>query len=160
MPITTLLTQIKRDTNIWRSEIHGVSHWVRVMENGLRIGRENGANLEVVKYFSYLHDCSRLNEGEDPLHGPRAAAYARHHRQLINLDETQFRVLVIACSGHTFAMPNCKAGSNPTLAACWDGDRLDLPRVGLKPDPSYLFSDMGKRSIQYDHDLLDDDWGL
>lgn len=147
MSLTKLLMQIKSDTNIWRSELHGISHWNRVLENGLRIGDKNGANLKVVQYFSYLHDSCRENENEDPLHGPRAAAYARQHRNLIDLEDSQFKYLVIACSGHTYALPNCKAGMNPTLAACWDADRLDLPRVGIMPDPNYLFSDSAKRSI-------------
>jgi uncharacterized protein len=26
----------------------------------------------------------------------------------------------------------------PALRACWDADRLDLGRVGIRPDPAYL----------------------
>jgi uncharacterized protein len=128
------------------------------MRNGRRIGEKNGANLDVVKYFAYLHDCCRKSEGTDPCHGPRAAAYARRHRNLIDLDDSEFKTLIIACSGHTYAQPSCKAGSNPTLAACWDADRLDLPRVGVMPDPAYLFTNIAKTLIEHDHGILDDDW--
>ena len=28
--------------------------------------------------------------------------------------------------------------SDPTVGACWDADRLDLPRVWITPDPALL----------------------
>ena len=58
----------------------------------------------------------------------RAAEFARKHRSLVDLNDEQFDLLLRACSGHTFAMPHGKAGSNTTLAACWDADRLDIDR--------------------------------
>ncbi|MCA9790206.1 MAG: hypothetical protein KC910_00365 [Candidatus Eremiobacteraeota bacterium] len=27
---------------------------------------------------------------------------------------------------------------DPTIATCWDSDRLDLDRVGVDPDPAFL----------------------
>jgi uncharacterized protein len=30
---------------------------------------------------------------------------------------------------------------DPTVGACWDADRLDLPRVGTKVDPAFLSTD-------------------
>ena len=55
---------------------HGIAHWARVLENGLRLAEETGANIEVVQLFAILHDSQRVNEGGDPDHGPRAAAFA------------------------------------------------------------------------------------
>jgi uncharacterized protein len=52
---------------------HGVAHWARVLENGMRLAEETGANIEVVQLFAVLHDSRRLNESTDPEHGPRAA---------------------------------------------------------------------------------------
>lgn len=78
------------------------------------------------------------------MHGPRAAAYAKNHRGMFELSEQQLKVLTAAVSGHTHAFPSGKDGNNPTLAAHWDGDRLDLPRVEIIPDPNLLFSDWGK----------------
>src|SRR5262249_13184771 len=49
---------------------HGVAHWARVLENGLRLAWETGANIEVVSLFAILHDSRRLNECSDPDHGP------------------------------------------------------------------------------------------
>ena len=144
MSVAKLLTQIKNDSDIWLSPIHGINHWDRVMDNALMVGETNGADLKVIEYFAYLHDCCRFNEGHDPMHGPRATAYAKNHREIFELSDQQFKVLTAAVSGHTHALPSGKAGNNPTLAACWDGDRLDLPRVEITPDPNLLFSDWGK----------------
>jgi uncharacterized protein len=55
---------------------HGVAHWARVLENGLRLAEETGANVEVVCLFAILHDSKRINENSDPDHGPRAAEFA------------------------------------------------------------------------------------
>ena len=140
MSLQKLLTQIKNDSAIWQSDIHGLNHWNRVMENGIRVGCENGADLKVIEYFSYLHDCCRENEDHDPRHGQRAAQYAKYHRSIFDLNDNQFKLLIRACAGHTYAMPTGKAGLDNTLAACWDADRLDLWRVGIAPDPNYLFS--------------------
>lgn len=49
---------------------HGIAHWARVLENGLRLVEETGANIEVVWLFAILHDFERVNEGGDPKHAP------------------------------------------------------------------------------------------
>ena len=143
-----LLSLIRKTKPIWDSEWHGISHWERVRENAELIAQSNGGNLKVVGYFSYLHDSCRENEDEDPQHGPRAVEFAKKHRDVIDLNDDEFRVMCRACSGHTFSMPGDSKVINTTLAACWDGDRLDLPRVGITPDPQYLFSDLGKQLAQ------------
>jgi hypothetical protein len=33
---------------------------------------------------------------------------------------------------------------DPLVGACWDADRLDLPRVGIAPDPRYLSTQAGR----------------
>ena len=144
MSLNKLLRQIKNDSDIWQSRIHGIDHWDRVMENGFMVADSNGGDYKVIEYFAYLHDCCRHNEGHDPMHGPRAAYYARRHRRIFDVDNYQFRLLISAVSGHTYAHPDGQAGKNKTLAACWDGDRLDLPRVGITPNPALLFSLFGK----------------
>ncbi len=146
--LEAILSQIKEDTAIWRSPIHGIDHWDRVLKNGLRIGAANGADLDVVRYFAYLHDCQRLNEDEDPEHGPRAAIYAERHRNLIDLTNDQMELLKSACIDHTYAMPDPESEVDPTLAACWDGDRLDIGRVGLEVNPFYLFSEAAVMEIE------------
>lgn len=147
MSLKKLLTQIKNDSDIWQSEIHGLDHWNRVLENGLWLGKDSEAELKVIEYFSYLHDCCRENEGYDPRHGQRAAIYAKKNRGIFDLDDNQFILLTRACAGHTFAMPIGQAGHNSTLAICWDADRLDLGRIGIRPDPEYLFSIVGIEAL-------------
>ena len=142
--IQTLLKQIQKECPIWRSRCHGITHWERVEKNGLLLAEITGADRKVVSYFAYLHDCQRCNEFDDPQHGPRAANFALKHRSLVDLNDEQFDLLLRACSGHTFAMPHGKAGSNTTLAACWDADRLDIDRVGIEIDPAYLFLSFSK----------------
>jgi uncharacterized protein len=48
---------------------HGVAHWARVLENGLKLAQGTGASVEVVQLFAVLHDSRRINESTD--HGPR-----------------------------------------------------------------------------------------
>ena len=51
---------------------HGIVHWARVLENGLRLAEATGANVEVVTLFALFHDCRRVNQkGAVPL-GRRA----------------------------------------------------------------------------------------
>ena len=147
MIIDQILSQIKEDTEIWQSPIHGVDHWERVRENGLFIARHSGADTAVVEYFSYLHDSQRWNEYEDPEHGPRAAMYAQEHREIIDLDDDQFDLLQKACSEHTHVLPGGNTVVDATLEACWDSDRLDIGRVGIEVDPAFLFSQIAKDLI-------------
>ena len=125
----------------WNGD-HGVAHWARVLENGLRLAEESGAVLEVVQLFAVLHDCRRLNEHHDPRHGPRAAMLARSLLgELFELPEEHFRLLHRACAGHTQE----RTHPDVTIQTCWDADRLDLGRVGITPNPRYLSTAIAKR---------------
>ena len=115
--------------------VHGVPHWARVYENGCRLARRTGVKLEIVALFAVLHDARRLNEGGDPGHGRRAAEFAATLRgNLVHLDSEDFDLLVTACAGHTDGTTD----GNVTIQTCWDADRLDLGRVGIRPDPEHL----------------------
>ncbi len=144
MSIESVKAFVATHAPIYTSAIHGIAHWDRVWEFGQSIGWAEDADLEVVQYFAYLHDCQRWDDGKDLEHGPRAARFTREVRELIDLSADQFHLLVRAISGHTFAMPGSRAGEDPTLATCWDADRLDIGRVGIHVDPKYLFTDMAK----------------
>jgi uncharacterized protein len=109
---------------------HGVAHWARVLENGLRLARETSADVEVVRLFAVLHDSRRVNEATDPEHGPRAAEFARSLRgRLFDLSDHEFHLLHRACAGHTHE----RTHPDVTIQTCWDADRLDLGRVGITP---------------------------
>ncbi len=112
---------------------HGIAHWARVLENGLRLASETGADVEVVTLFAVLHDSQRRNEMTDPQHGPRAAEFAKSLRgTLLSLEDHQFHLLYRACEGHTHERDH----PDVTIQTCWDSDRLDLGRVGITPIPA------------------------
>ncbi len=133
---------------LYDSPIHGIEHWMRVIKNGKDVARLNGADIKVIEYFGMLHDCMREDEWEDPLHGRRAYKFASKHRDLINLDDAQFKLLIKACAFHTHGRPHHKLAANPTIGACWDGDRLDIGRVGIEVDPAQLITDEGRWILQ------------
>ena len=115
--------------------IHGIQHWERVRENGLRLAQITGANPTVVELFAYLHDSRRLDDWEDAGHGARAATYLQTLRdRYFEVSDQELKLLVHACRHHSDGMMQ----GDITVQTCWDADRLDLGRVGIRPDPQYL----------------------
>lgn len=147
---------------------HGVSHWARVLENGLRLAKETGANARVVSLFAVFHDSRRINESTDPGHGRRGAAFAVElHGELFDLPDDDFDLLYEACAGHTDELTH----SDVTIQTCWDSDRLDLGRVGITPLPQYLCTDFaknpetirwadGRARFHVVPDFVKDEWGV
>ena len=144
-----ILTVLRTANTLHWHGIHGVTHWQRVRENGLRLAQMNGADALVVELFAFLHDIKRVNDGHDPQHGQRAADFVRtlcwtRHGQcseepdrdgaLIRLSDAQFEHLTYACAHHTEGLVEGPL----TVRTCWDADRLDLGRVGIIPDPRRL----------------------
>ena len=122
--------------------IHGISHWARVLENGLRLSEHTGANSEVVKLFAVFHDSRRVNEDVDNGHGQRGADLALRFRgDMFDLPNDDFDLLYVACVGHT----DGGTAADITIQTCWDADRLDLGRVGICPEPNRLCTDAAKR---------------
>ncbi len=130
-----LLAEIRRQFRLDWTGHHGFPHWARVYRHGLYVGREVGADLRVVELFAFLHDSQRENEYTDPEHGCRAADYASwlHAKGRFELDPPALALLVTACQGHSDGHQQDR-----TVMACWDADRLDLGRVGIRPDPRRL----------------------
>ncbi|QJW95250.1 HD domain-containing protein [Frigoriglobus tundricola] len=127
---------------------HGVVHWARVLENGLRVAEGNGADPEIVSLFALFHDSRRVNECEDDGHGLRGGEYARSLRgRLIHLDDARFELLFEACRLHTDGLTT----GDPTLLACWDADRLDLGRVGITPAPRRLCTPTAGELLNWGH---------
>jgi uncharacterized protein len=118
-----------------RDGAHGIAHWGRVLENGLRIGDDTGADLVVVSLFSVFHDACRVNEGWDHGHGRRGAQLAADLRGVAyDIDDDAFDLLFHACAHHT----DGRTDGDATVRSCWDADRLDLGRVHIAPDPSRM----------------------
>ena len=127
---------------------HGVVHWARVLENGLRIAEATGADREVVALFALFHDARRVEEDRDDNHGLRGALFAQSLRgRLVHLDDARFELLFEACRLHTDGLTT----GDRTLLTCWDADRLDLGRVGIVPDPRYLGTKAGRNLIPWAH---------
>lgn len=124
--------------------IHGWDHWMTVWEAGKTIGVQVEADLRVVELFALLHDSCRRNDSHDPKHGPRAAEFARTlNGQLFTLDKPDLETLLLAIRDHTSGYVH----EDPTISACWDADRLDLPRVGITPRLSYLGTEAARKTL-------------
>jgi uncharacterized protein len=122
--------------------IHGPRHWKQVEKNGLMLAKETGANETIVTLFSIFHDSRRENNHIDDGHGTRGAELAKSMKGIyFDLPDDSFEILLDACINHTDGQPT----SNITIATCWDADRLDLPRVGIIPDPDRMGTAPGRR---------------
>jgi uncharacterized protein len=166
--IPRVLRAVLQDYALPWTGFHGITHWARVLENAERLANVTGANLEVISLFAVLHDSQRTNEGHDPQHGARAAAFAAHHRgTLFELPDELFSLLQAACAGHTHE----RTHPDVTVQTCWDADRLDLGRVGITPHPSRLCTDAarqpemirwadGRAAFELVPDLVTSRWGI
>ncbi len=147
---------------------HGVAHWARVLENGLRLANLTGVNLEVIQLFAVFHDSKRAKETSDPDHGRFGAEFAAELRgQVFDLADQEFGLLYRACAGHTHERTHLDI----TVQTCWDADRLDLGRVGVTPHPSRLCTEAardpamikwadGRASFGIVPNFVMDEWGI
>lgn len=127
-------------------DTHGLPHWQRVERNGILLSVEDGCiredvNIKVVRFFAYLHDKCRYDNGEDIGHGMRAAEMLHTIRDTIlkEFSDEEFALLEMACRYHT---TKHRTGI-PTVDVCFDADRLDLGRVGIEPDPARMATEQG-----------------
>jgi uncharacterized protein len=130
-----MLTAIREQFKIDWHGIHGANHWARVLHHGMAIGTERSADLLVVELFAFLHDSQRHNDDEDYQHGRRAAEYARSLNTVyFELTATRMNALCKAIEHHSGG----KVHDHATIQTCWDADRLDLGRVGIRPSAKFL----------------------
>ena len=138
-----LIDAIRETYQLEWNGIHGADHWARVRNNGLRLASVTGANTRVIEAFAFIHDSCRLSDGHDPDHGPRAAVFAESiNNTLLHLQSHELNDLIDACTHHT---RGGTSGFNMTVLTCWDSDRLDLGRVGIRPNPDYLCTEAARR---------------
>lgn len=137
-PVTRpLLARVMGGYRLQLSGLHGPAHWRRVRANGLALAaRTEGADAVVIELFALLHDSRRVNDDEDPEHGPRAAALVRElaASALLPLDKARLDLLAEACARHTLG----DITAEPTIGCCWDADRLELSRLRIRPRDRYL----------------------
>ena len=133
--LTPLICEVLRYQVVDSRGLHGLLHWGRVYDNGLRLAAETEANVEVVRLFAFLHDSRRFNDGTDPEHGERGAEFAKLLRgRFFELEDEEFELLYVACRDHEKG----RTDGDVTVRTCWDADRLDLSRAGITPDPNRL----------------------
>ena len=121
--------------------IHGIRHWARVYENGMELSKITTASIKIVGLFAVLHDSKRINESVDPGHGERAAEFMKTLcGDFIELCEDEYALLYHACANHTKE----KTHPDVTIQTCYDADRLDLARAGIRVNPHRLCTTAAK----------------
>lgn len=143
MELSIYLPEIAAQYHLRPDGPHGLSHWARVLENGLRLAELCGGDRQVIELFTIFHDACRINDQSDPGHGRRGARLARSLIEDTDIiTPQQLELLESACRGHTSG----KTTGPLTVQICWDADRLDLARVGIQPDPDYLCTASAKQT--------------
>jgi uncharacterized protein len=147
MDTSELLKHLRTQFQLDWQGIHGAPHWGRVLDNGLRVAQRTGARIDVVTLFAFLHDSRRVDDGSDHGHGQRAAEYAVELRgRCFEIDDAGFVLLTAACRGHSDGLIE----ADVTVQTCWDADRLDLGRVGRRPDPRLLCTAAARDPVTID----------
>src|SRR5262249_50540898 len=128
-----------------RWTLHCAGHGLKVDDNAIRLcARTPGADLLVCRLYAYLHDCQHGGGDEpDPEHGELAAEYVREHCRGLTagLSAGQRDRLLEAVRGHE----DDATSDDPTIAVCWDADRLDLARVDATPESGRLSTSAARR---------------
>jgi len=146
-----ILNIVRRQYKLALQGIHGLSHWERVEKFGLFLADATKADKTVISYFAYLHDSQRLDESEDAEHGKRASEFVGelYKSKVVQLSPVRLQQLQFACRYHNerkmFDIDDV------TIQTCWDADRLDLPRIGIKPNPDYLYTETAKKFVAIEH---------
>ncbi len=144
---SALVAAILRQYVLSWNGLHGVAHWARVLENGLRLTDATGANRQVVMLFAVFHDAGRICEGTDPDHGKRGAELALSLRgKFFDLPDADFALLYTACRDHSLGFLEAEV----TCQTCWDADRLDLGRLGIRTRMSRLCTPEAKEATLVD----------
>lgn len=143
LALEPLLAAVRARSTGIGSHIHGELHSRTVGANGLWLaGSVDDVDIRVVVLFALLHDTMRQNDGHDPEHGRRAAAFADelHMEGMLGIAPSQLDVVMHACAEHA----DGTVSTDPTVGSCWDADRLDLPRVGVTPPPELFSTDIAR----------------
>ena len=88
-------------------------------------------------------------------HGQRGADLAAQWRgELFDLPDAAFDLLYYACIRHTDGLTE----GDVSVQACWDADRLDLGRVGIRTAPHRLCTEAGRQSITWATGRAEDEY--
>jgi uncharacterized protein len=128
------------------SRIHGELHWSAVAAAGYHLCKmAPEADPRIVLLFAMFHDAARESDGHDPEHGARAAelAYKLQESGDLELDDEQLATLEEALTLHDKG----QTSADPTIGACWDSDRINLYRVGITPEASFMSTEGGRSLV-------------
>ncbi len=143
-----LLDRLVRRFALPAGSIHGPAHWERVGRHAMHAAAQAGGDVLVARLFSLFHDVCRENDGDDPRHGARGAQLAAAWRgRYFALPDAQCDLLCYACTWHTAG----GLSDDPTIGACWDGDRLDIWRAGYRPRARFMSTDYARALVRAQH---------
>ena len=60
MNLKLIIHEILKDYALPIHGDHGITHWARVLENGLRLSKLTEANVTVVSLFAVFHESRRI----------------------------------------------------------------------------------------------------
>jgi len=157
------------------SELHGYKHWMSVYRNAVMVAEVAGLHTfspyaaevspdldftAVAILFALFHDCRRNDDGHDVTHGAFGAHALLSYVNSGKLEFTdEVMAAVMACSAHTVVeTPASDLGftgtewlDNPLITAavgmCLDADRIDLRRLGIEPNPRFLYHKAATLSV-------------
>jgi uncharacterized protein len=109
-----------------RDPVHGFDHVLRVMELALRLGGELGADLEVLRAASLLHDASGAHPGESrrEAHQEASADFARKVLEGEGWVEGRIQEVVHCIRAHRFRSQ--EAPRSLEARVLFDADKLDV----------------------------------
>jgi uncharacterized protein len=117
------------EARAWYDEhdpVHGFDHVLRVLDLSRRIGRELGADLEILHAAALLHDASGAHpgEGDRENHQQASAEFAREVLEREGWEEGRIDAVVHCIRAHRFRSREAPA----TLEAqvLFDADKLDV----------------------------------
>jgi uncharacterized protein len=115
-----------------REGTHGFSHVERVLNLCMHIGREEGADLEVLALAALLHDIARPLESAGKIedHATEGAKIARHFLKSLGYPEEKVEAVAHAIEAHRFSRgPEPKTLEAKILS---DADKLDaIGAIGI-----------------------------
>jgi uncharacterized protein len=78
---------------------------------------------------------------------------------MIWISDAETELLAYACTHHS----DGHLEADVTVQTCWDADRLDLGRVGIRPQPKYLCTPAARDArlleVAYERSLRARGWG-
>jgi uncharacterized protein len=121
--------------------VHGPDHWRRVERNGSCLQPAPEPISRSFVYSLSFTTVAAVNDGGIKVTVHVGAEYAATLRGVAyELSDDRFEILHYACVWHTDGDHH----ADPTIATCWDADRLDLGRVGIIPSPEFMSTDFGR----------------